>query len=306
MIDTPPPSPDRQASALIEVAASTVMVAGPAAPTAGEARIATRPPAAAPLAVTRAPLSTTSRPRMATVPPAAVCDVAATLPEMRVLPSPPSRTMTPPSRCAALAETDPGRLTTSWIARWAAAALISTRPPGAITLPLMSISAPLRPFGSVGVTTCRKPLPFRSSVACSPAPIPTLPTGATMTPDCETCPPSRPTKPPGAVRIVPPLETLADAPLPEKLSRPALKSWFVIPSVEATKPPPTLTEPDGVMAIPLGLTTNTWPLAFRSPAMTEGLPPSTRFKIAALAPGCWMVTVLDPPIEKSFQLTMAR
>ena len=40
--------------------------------------------------------------------------------------------------------------------------------------------------------------------------------------------------------------------------------------------------------------------------MTEGLLPSTRFRIAALGPGCWMVTVLDPPIEKSFQLTMAR
>ena len=50
------------------------------------------------------------------------------------------------------------------------------------------------------------------------------------------------------------VETPAEAPLPAKLRLPLLKSLSAMPSVEATKPPPTRTAPVGVIAIPFGLT----------------------------------------------------
>ena len=53
--------------------------------------------------------------------------------------------------------------------------------------------------------------------------------------------------------MVPSLRTAAEAPLPVKLRLPAMKSWSVVFSVEATKAP-VLTVPDLVMAMPFGLT----------------------------------------------------
>ena len=75
-----------------------------------------------------------------------------------------------------------------------------------------------------------------------------------IVPEFETLPPIRPTTPPGPVMIVPSLLTAAEAPEPVNFSLPFLKSLSVIASVEATKPPPTLTVPLLVIAMPFGLT----------------------------------------------------
>jgi hypothetical protein len=75
-------------------------------------------------------------------------------------------------------------------------------------------------------------------------------------------------------------------------------------SVEATKAP-ALTTPLLLIVTPLGLTRNTWPLAFSCPAMVEGVLPVTRLSIADVGPGCWMSTRPPAPIEKLCQLTMA-
>ena len=161
-------------------------------------------------------------------------------------------------------------------------------------------------MAAVGASICRNPSPLRSSVAFSPAPMPILPTGAEITPETSTTPPSRPTKPPGAVLIVPALLTGADAPVPENFSWPFRKSWFDKPRVEPTKPPPTLTVPLLVMAMPLGLTRKTCPLALIWPAMLEGVEPVTRFSVAEEALGCWKVTLPPCPTEKLFQSIIAR
>src|SRR5277367_3383181 len=79
-----------------------------------------------------------------------------------------------------------------------------------------------------------------------------------------------------------------------------------MPRVEATKPPPTCTAPLLVIAIPFGLTRYTWPLALSWPAMVEVVDPVTRLRSAEDASGWAKVTVLPRPIEKPFQLTIAR
>ena len=161
----------------------------------------------------------------------------------------------PPLARAEATESEPGTLTALRIACATVAALSCTDPPAALTLPDTSTSAfPSAVFVFVGTATCKKLSPVRFSVACSPDPIATLPSGTETTPEFETVPPRSPTKPPGPAWIEPAFETPADAPLPMKLSLPLLKSLSAIPSVEATKPPPVWTAPVGVIAIPLGLT----------------------------------------------------
>ncbi len=130
------------------------------------------------------------------------------------------------------------------------------------------------------MATWRKPSPVRSSVACSPEPRPILPSGASITPELATLPPISPTKPPLPVLMAPELKTCAEAPGPLKFRTPELKSPLERPSVEAMNPPPTLTAPEGVIAMPLGLTRKTSPLALICPASVEGADPSTRFRIA--------------------------
>ena len=105
--------------------------------------------------------------------------------------------------------------------------------------------------------------------------------------------------------IRPAFDTLAEAPLPVNRLRAPRNSASVMPSVEATKPPPTLTVPVPVMAMPLGLIRKTTPVALSWPAMVEGVLPVTRFRIAELTFGWLMLTVLGWPIEKEFQLTIA-
>ena len=58
--------------------------------------------------------------------------------------------------------------------------------------------------------------------------------------------------------------------LRRKFSLPAVKSALAMSSVEATNPPPTRTVPEGVMAMPFGLTSNTVPFAVICPAIVEG------------------------------------
>src|SRR6185437_13193124 len=72
------------------------------------------------------------------------------------------------------------------------------------------------------------------------------------------------------------------------------------------KPPPTWTEPVGVMAMPFGLTRKTWPFAVIWPAMVDEVVPVTRLRIAEPAPGCTKLTLALAPTEKLFQSTTAR
>ena len=104
----------------------------------------------------------------------------------------------PPLARADATVSSPGTLTASRIARATVAALSCTNPPAALTLPETSTSAwPSAVFVFVGTATWRKLSPVRFSVACSPEPIATFPSGTETTPEFETVPPSRPTKPPG-------------------------------------------------------------------------------------------------------------
>ncbi len=170
-------------------------------------------------------------------------------------PAPPVRMIEPPLERAEATESSPGTLTASRIAFATVAALSCTDPPAARTLPETSISAwPSAVLALVGTATCKKLSPVRFSVACSPEPIATFPSGTDTTPELATVPPMRPTKPPAAASIEPALTTPAEAPAPTKLRLPLLKSLSAIPKVEATKPPPTRTAPVLVIAIPFGLT----------------------------------------------------
>jgi hypothetical protein len=192
----------------------------------------------------------------ATILPAPALPATLTLPlTSTVPPGPPPSTIDPLCPDTERACNEPDTLTASRTACFTVAALRSMVPPFARILPETSTSA--WPFGAtalVGTATCRKPSPYRSSVACSPEPSATFPSGTLMVPAFDTEPPNSATKPPGAVEIVPWFDTAAEAPLPRKFRLPALKLLSAMPSVEATKPPPTFTLPDGVMAMPLGLT----------------------------------------------------
>nr|VFJ50758.1 MAG: hypothetical protein BECKDK2373C_GA0170839_10303 [Candidatus Kentron sp. DK] len=83
-----------------------------------------------------------------------------------------------------------------------------------------------------------------------------------------------------------------------------MKSSVEISRVEATNPP-TLTWAPAPNSTPLGLTTNTWPLALSDPRMTDPSEPRTRFRATELAEGWWKVTLLLAPIEKVCQLMAA-
>ena len=83
--------------------------------------------------------------------------------------------------------------------------------------------------------------------------------------------------------------------LPEALIEPSLTTEPVVPvrdiilfkkselgslRVEAIKSPPVMTEPEGVITMPLGLMRYREPVAFRRPAMEEMEEPVTLFKVA--------------------------
>ena len=306
-----PPSPLCVASALIVLALSTLSVVavvtpGTAAP-AWPPPMVTLPPPVAPEASMVAPFRLMVRPPIAIDPPRARFEATFTEPDtFSTPPAPASSTMAPPTRRAELADSEPEMLTMPRTASAAVAALIAIRPPAARTVPEMSIRGWLALPPCVGRAICSRPSPLRSSVACSPEPMAILPAGAEMIPELATLPPSRPTKPPWPVDIVPALLTAAEAPLPEKLRAPLIKSEFEMSKVEPTKPAPTFTAPLAVIAMPLGLMRNTWPLASSWPARVEAAEPLTRFSTAEPLPGCTNVTVPPCPMEKFCQSRTAR
>lgn len=91
----------------------------------------------------------------------------------------------------------------------------------------------------------------------------------------------------------PALLTVAVAPLPAEPRLPAMKSSSPMSSVEATKPA-AFTMPVRVMAMRLGLTRYTCPLALTAPAMVDGVLPVARLRIAE-ARGVWGWSSGRPP-----------
>lgn len=69
---------------------------------------------------------------------------------------------------------------------------------------------------------------------------------------------------------------------------------------------PALTWAVGVNSTPLGLSRNSWPLAFTAPWMTETSAPRTRFSATAVLEGCTKFTVAPWPTEKVCQSTARR
>ena len=170
-------------------------------------------------------------------------------------PAPPPSTIAPERPETERAESVPETFTTSRMACLTVAALSSIDPPAAVIRPETSTSALRLPVvAAVGAATCMKPSPLMSRVIDSPEPSPTLPSGTLILPAFETVPPSSPTKPPLPTLILPALLTAAELPLPVNVRLPAMKSLSPIASVEATKPPPTSTDPLEVIAMPFGLT----------------------------------------------------
>ena len=207
---------------------------------------------------TRTPVKSTTAPDVSTVPPSPgarvedalripfatrLCPIARIEPALPVLLDtsivPPSVTL-PAVPVTVCAFTLAGRLTMPRTAARASAVVSKAVLP---SLLIMAVS---------GSATLRKPLPLRSKVARVTAPTTTRPAGAAISPLLATLPPSRPTKPPVAVVMVPALDTAP--PLPSAMPLPAMNAASSIPSVDATNPRPTLTTPDLVIWMPLGLT----------------------------------------------------
>ena len=214
--------------------------------------IVTAPPLPVRLAVEIfAPSSLTWAPPMRTLlPAAAMVPDTATVP-----PAPPPSTIAPSRPDTELALIEPGMLMALRTASRAVAARNSTRPPLARILPLLETSAsPSASVAPVGTATCKNLSPLTSSVARSPDPRPILPMGAEITPEFDTWPPRRPTKPPDSVAMRPALPTEAEVPLPLNVLLPAMKSALDVSSDEPTKPRPTLIVPVAVIWMPFGLT----------------------------------------------------
>ena len=175
------------------------------------------------------------------------------------------------------------------------------------TVPEFSISARISSESPCeGTATCRKPSPDTSSVTISPAANPIRPIGTVTEPEFVTRPPISAAKPPRPMVTRPAFCTGFDRPSPSKRSRPAMKFSSVVSSVEATKPPPALTAPPCPMNIPLGLTTNTCPVALSRPWIWLVVSPVTRFRIALEVAGWRISTELPWPMENPSQLTTAR
>ena len=259
-----PPLPLSVASAMIRVLPSTTVLRACCSvpPPCRSPPIRIVPPPAGPLASIVAPASPMRSPVMVMEPPFAdAADLrrwrlalAESRPEtVTVPPAPPPSTMAPERPLTVRASTTPVRLIACRATSRAVAALISTRPPFALIRPLCWMSA-FSPADPEGTSTSRKPSPEMSRVARSPAPRPTFPSGTLIVPAFSTEPPSRAAYPPGPTSMLPWLTTAAEVPVPVKLRRPAAKSSSLMPSVDATKPPPALTVPLGVIMMPLGLT----------------------------------------------------
>ena len=240
---TAPPLPAASASAWMAEAASIATVLavvrpGTVAPWLPPP-ICTLPPPAPPLALIIAPASAMLAPPMVTLPPMPVGDETSSVPATCVVP--PS-TSAVPSICALVAATPSAICTAPRSAPTTAAAGITARMP--------ACAPPPPPAGSAN---WRKPSPVKSSVVASPASSAILPIGTVIVPLLRTLPPSNAAKPPLPTVTDPAFEA-TPVPLPWKASLPAMKSPSAMSSVDATKPPPTSTEPLAVIAMPLGLT----------------------------------------------------
>ena len=136
----------------------------------------------------------------------------------------------------------------------------------------------------------------------SPAPMSTLPWGALIVPSLTMRAATRATVPPAAVVMRPWLITALPlaAPVPPKWSRPAMKSAFVMSSVDATRPP-TSTRAVLVKVTPFGFTRYTWPLALSVPWISEGSEPVTRLSATASAVGCTKRTCRPCPMSNEDQ-----
>ena len=109
------------------------------------------------------------------------------------------------------------------------------------------------------------------------------------------------TEPPVAVWMLPRL-VMAERLSPSNTKSPAWNLSVEMSKVEATRDP-TLTEDPAAKVIPAGLTRKTRPLAVMLPRISEGLPPTTRFKADAVDDGCTKRTLLPAPMEKLCQST---
>ena len=137
-----------------------------------------------------APASVMFCPVTVTAPPVVWRPVALSRPETLTLPpAPPPMKIEPDWPPMVRAWTRPEMLTALRAASRAVAALMMMLPPLALMVPELLISAPLPP-AAVGNATCKNPSPEKSSVALSPEPSPTWPSGTIMRPAFDTEPPS--------------------------------------------------------------------------------------------------------------------
>ena len=193
---TPPPvEPDASITALVSAIFPPVTVTPPPVPFAFRASSA-----AAGLPVAAAPISTLA-PEMEIVPARSGAGAAwarrgagaETLilpPTVTLPPSPPPSTTAPLCPDTLRASMEPDTFTASRIKDFTVAACNCTKPPPALIRPVLSTSGLASPVFAVGTATCMNPSPLRSSVTVSPEPRPTLPSGAEITPEFATVPPS--------------------------------------------------------------------------------------------------------------------
>ncbi len=197
------------------------------------------------------------------------------------------------------------------------AACIKTWPPSVTMTPLWAFVTAV--LIAAGVTSKRtrllmRTLTFAGVVVCvgaaagkvtvSAAAKTTSPWGAVILPSLVTEAPTKATKPPDCVWIVPWLTTCAVLPLRWYLYTLAAKSCSLRAKVLAVKLL-AFTEPSLPKAMPLGLSRITWPLAESLPKIWLGSLPTTRLSMTALALGCTMLTLALLPILKLCQLTLA-
>src|SRR4051812_18132735 len=83
-----------------------------------------------------------------------------------------------------------------------------------------------------------------------------------------------------------------------------MKSWLAMSDVVASNPPTLIWAPLP-NSMPLGLSSQTWPLARMAPLMVEMLGPVTRLRVSDEDPGWLNWTAAPAPTEKSCQLMMA-
>ena len=157
-------------------------------------------------------------------------------------------------------------LTADCISASAALAVIMTRPPSALIIPLFSASASTAPASTVRLI---RPSPLKSSDTWLPAPRAVLPPGVVMVPSFVTLGAISATTPPGSALMVPWLRMVPAVTELWKLYFPSRKSRSSMSSDEATRPP-TSTRALLPKRIPEGLIKKILPLAESDPMIWVG------------------------------------